>query len=624
MKVYSNQRLAILLIIIIQSCLLLFAFKNILFKDLLFVNYYDGIKNYFTFISYLKQNFNEGIFIFKNMNYPYGDYLFYAGNNPILAIFVKLFSNYIFDVTSYSFEIYNFFCIINILISTFFVYKILSYILNSKILIYPLSLILPWLCPQIIRLNVGHFNLSFSFTFLLITYLLLRFYNSYNENNIKSCIINSILIIFSVIIFTFIHLYYIGLLLILIFSFFFFWTIYEFIKTKRYPKLLNYFSFIIIFSLIPVFIIKLIDKFYDFRRTIVGGYDWDTWSLTFPALFTSYDHNVIKFPIEYVNGIPYESHAFLGNFALIATLILIITYIFKRKWFLSFKKIFDSDKGFFILLLLASALVSLLIAFGEKIYIFNNSYRITNYLTPFYYLHKITDSVTQFRCLGRFNWFFFWGFNFCVAFIIDYYLRHNKSMWLKTIVFGLIICSIIDTYDMITVFKKKKYENYLTNESYIEEMKSLTNKVDFSKYQAILPIPYYHVGSENYDYTIDPIESFCTQTMQLSLMSNLPLMSSKMSRTAEYQVKEFFELFIEEDFPKDLSKLLSDKPILVLYDKKIHNEIIEKFKKSQYPHSKELVYKTADIIEKYNMELLSEYKDVLYLYHFDVSKWKKH
>ena len=201
-------------------------------------------------------------------------------------------------------------------------------------------------------------------------------------------------------------------------------------------------------------------------------------------------------------------------------------------------------------------------------------------------------------------------------------LKNNNSIWLKALVLGLLVCSIIDTRDTLKVFKKKEYQNYLTNESFIEEMKSITKSIDFSKYQAILPIPYYHVGSENYDYTIDPDESFCTLTMQLSLMSNLPLMSSKMSRTAEYQVKEFFKLFLSEDLPHDLLKHLSDKPILVLYNKEVHNKMIEKFKVSKYPHSKELIFKNADIIKRYNMELLCEYRDIFYFYHFDVIKLK--
>ncbi|MBW8051648.1 MAG: hypothetical protein FVQ77_15190 [Cytophagales bacterium] len=418
------------------------------------------------------------------------------------------------------------------------------------------------------------------------------------------------------------HLVYIGLLLVVIFGFFFFWAIYEFFKTKKYPRSINYLFPIIIFSFAPILFIKIIDKYGNLRGGGAQGYNWIDWKLNFSALFTSYPHNNIKFPFEYINPIHYESDAFLGNFALFSALILVIVYVFKKRWFISLKKIFTSDKGFFLLLILASALVSLLISLGETIIIFNDSYKITNYLNPFYYIHKITDLVTHFRCLARFNWIFFWGFNFFIAFIIDHYVKYYKSFFVNSIVLGLIFCAIIATKETIMMFKINEYKNYLTDKSYTEKLIFLVKSVDFSKYQAILPIPFYHVGSENYDYTIDPDEPFCTQTMQLSLMSNLPLMSSKMSRTADYQVKELFKLFTEDDIPDDLFKLLTDKPLLVLYNKQVHNEMMENYTSNQYPRCREVIFKNADIIKKYNMELLSKYQDI-YLYHFEVGDIKK-
>lgn len=127
---------------------------------------YDGLKNYFIFLSYLNRPAPEGIWLYKGMHYPFGEYIFYTDLTPLLAVFLKLFSRYIVDVTPYNLQIYHFVFIIGIVISTILLIAILSHLLHSKILILICSLALPWINPQTNRLLVGHANLSLSFVLL--------------------------------------------------------------------------------------------------------------------------------------------------------------------------------------------------------------------------------------------------------------------------------------------------------------------------------------------------------------------------------------------------------------------------------------------------------------------------
>ena len=120
----------------------------------------DGMKNYFTFQSYLQQPFAKGLAWYGNMNYPYGDYVFYTDNTPLVAVFVKLFSHYVYDLTPYGLDVYHAMLVSGMLISTGLLVALLRRLLRSWFLVLSFSVLLPWLNPQLGRLLIGHFNLS--------------------------------------------------------------------------------------------------------------------------------------------------------------------------------------------------------------------------------------------------------------------------------------------------------------------------------------------------------------------------------------------------------------------------------------------------------------------------------
>ncbi|KAA9331874.1 hypothetical protein [Adhaeribacter soli] len=147
------------------------------------------------------------------------------------------------------------------------------------------------------------------------------------------------------------------------------------------------------------------------RRAGAEGYGWDEWKLTLPALFTPYNHNKIDFLFQSTKNIPYESYAFLGPFPLFGMVLWLLLYLFNKNNRPLLKPRGIIAANYFFAFFGLATVASVLIAIGEEYYFSNREYVFNNYLRGFFYLHKITDMVTQFRCLGRFSWIFFWFIN---------------------------------------------------------------------------------------------------------------------------------------------------------------------------------------------------------------------
>jgi hypothetical protein len=130
-------------------------------------------------------------------------------------------------------------------------------------------------------------------------------------------------------------------------------------------------------------------------------------------------------------------------------------------------------------------------------------------------------------------------------------------------------------------------------------------EINYADYQAILPVPYYTVGSERYHYTIDEQSSWFTYNCQLQIKSGLPNMAVRLSRTPPVFVEEIFSIFIGDTINPDLYQRLSDKPILVIYDATVKHE-------TGLEPAATVAREGPAIITKYPMELVAEDGNVKY------------
>ena len=636
-------------LIIIHALLILIAFPA-LFQhsgNTMFSSTYDGLKNYFTLSSFIKEPVgNGGILKYSSFSYPFGDYVYYTDNTPLFSIPFRWFCNHIYNVSDYAIPAFNFFILSNILISALLVFFIFKRLIGENIFSYGLAIILPWINIQAPRIWQGDFNLSCTTPVLFSIALFILWYNNggnvRKQTGIAACMVLLLFCSFLI------HGYYIAILTIFLSGMLFFLGIWSFRNKSGKQDLLAS-------VIIPVLglggillLLQLTDKYLSLRQPNAMGYDASSLKTNFLLLFTHYDFHSLAFPIASTMPENGEMMVYLGNIGLFAFAAIWIGAVFSiefRKRVFSIQKAFFSDplkRSLFL-----SAALAFVISFGEyyhnnrdvlkiytpvpwinnmdtgklliaillitlsvyaiiliaspaarnslnqirkdyvqrpykkagflfcvalMIYLFVARYSVTivNILNPFLYVHFFTNRVEQFRCLSRFSWPFFWAFYIWIMFtVIQLYSQSGKKI--KGIILILfILVGSVEIRDYIAECRHEANNTNLFSQQQLKNFNSL--KIDFKQYQAILPIPYYIVGSEDYPHTIDDNNAWSTYTMQLSLYSHLPLMSCKMSRTPPAFSIALLDLVCNDILQPVLKNKLNDKPILIPLEKTLIND----------------------------------------------------
>ena len=260
-----------------------------------------------------------------------------------------------------------------------------------------------------------------------------------------------------------------------------------------------------------------------------------------------------------------------------------------------------------IFILSITGILCLWISFGVKALFFNGTLRFDNWLNPFYFLVHLFDQVTQFRAMGRFNWVFFFTINIFILYQIDkYWYFYNKKWLAKILVITLCAVLSMDAIDsMINQNLRARGLNPLTEAKYLKTLERLISDIDIDKYQAILPLPYYHSSCEDYHYTINPNDRWATQTYQLTTLTGLPLMASQTARSPVQPTYELFELFLKDEIPTAISERLTKQPILVIV-----NNAEYAWKDVPTLEPAKMVFENGkDFPEKKKMKKLKEYQE---------------
>lgn len=578
------------IVLIIQLILIYWVYQPFFSQgeEVIFCANHDGLKNYFTYFTYLTQDENTAADFYTQMQYPYGEYIFYTDNTPTLAIPLKWFSNNIVDITPYAFRIFNWFCLLGILLSTLFSWLILKRLTKNIWLWSVLAVTLPWLTSQMFRIGFGHFNLGFSWTYILTFYLLMLIYEY--RDNWKKVLKVSLILWVSVYLIAFIHLYYLPMLCAMIGTFGLVIAIWE--RKNKKKALVWFFSGfgLALVSLLSVWLtIRLNDSFYPLRKKVEKAYNWSEWNLKIDGLYSNYDFSTIPSILQSNLLVSDDSESYLGTFAIYGLLFLLVWLIVKtiqnRKQFKSaFKTYFSGEKGAMALLIFFAGLMCLNIAIGEYAKMFNNKLSFDNPLHPFKYARLIAGEVTQFRVLARFNWACFWAFNFTIIYLFDQFFERHKQNWIRGFIVLLTLLSVVDMVDMQGEARKALNGNPLTSPTVNEPIRDLLKDIDTKKYQAILPLPFYAIGSEVDDMMLMAEDNWRTRTFALSIQADLPLMASNLSRSAVVQHEALLSIFTEKGINNHLKERLDKRPILVfmtnkeaVWNVKFENEQVNKY-----------------------------------------------
>jgi len=509
-------------------------------NDFLFTNSYDGIKNYYNYIYHT--TIGTDWLRYTGMNYPFTDHILFTDNTPVLGFFVKAFG-----LRSYAIPIYNLFFIIPFLFTAPLAYGIGRELNFQPLLNIVFSLSVVWLHPMLF--NMGEWvNLSMSIYFLLGIFLFIR-WTKLKGYGIKYLIAMSVLVIVS----SLTHLYYLPLVLFLIGPA----VAYNLGFGPRVKAIIG--LGVLLFSALAVILFaKLTDPMAALRPTEVLGYNapgltcaWSDYMksyecLSLPAFFEQENWNI-------------EKLTFMGSaFPLVILVGIALLWIGRKE----IRKSISAPQHKLICAIAAGSLICYFTSLGTKLEMFNDNFKIYNFLNPLNILSEISVSAKNFRSMARFSLPAYTGLLLCGFYILNVFIQTPKYRVLK-----IGIVTIISIIYIIDVAQMTMHTIIAANQPNIfnEAHNASLPLIDESTYAALLPLPYYHVGTEKKGWIIDDNNFWSRETYRRALHYKLPLMSCKMSRTPLYTAEKLFSLFGDKP-DAELMTLIKGKKILICED----------------------------------------------------------
>ena len=510
----------------------------------------DTLQVYYTSLYHLTQD--KSYFHIAGMNYPYGENIFFTGGHMPIIILLKLTNN-IVDLSGYAVGIINLVMLLSMTICALYIYLIFREFSLPQIYSSFAAVGIAFLSPQMQRLGT---TLSYEFFVPMYMYLLVKFYK---KPSFKKSIIIGIIALLAVATHAYLFLFFCFLAL-------FYWAILFFSEGNNFSKIgfvVKHFSVQMIapyafFNILLYFT----DSVNDRTQYPWGFFEYlSSWSAVFFPFGKPYQDVVGHF---FTPPAPpsWEGITYIGAFAVCSFIALIIMFLVKvlRR---DFKQIAAVTNQKMLNIFFWASLAALLYSFGYP-FIWNKNFFI-QHIGP----------LRQLRALGRFSWLFFYVMNI-VAFYNLYYWLGNRNKVLKYSLIGISFLVIFtDAYYYVrgwedcldkTIKELADTQNNLPEDKWLKDLNT-------RQYQAIIPLPYFHVGSEDIDFREEDMLKY---TFIVSLKSGLPTTAVRLGRTSLSQtfknvclvLEPYRKLQILKDFPDMKPFLVLAKPDKINYREK--------------------------------------------------------
>jgi len=501
----------------------------------------DGMQSYYNTLYHIK--FDKSYLHSDGLNYPYGENVYYTGNHPLISNSIKFISKFV-DISDYTIGFLNVWMLSSIIFGSLFIYLIFKELKLPEIYSAFASVGIAFLSPQLDRFG-GHFSLTYVFAIPLMLYLLMLFYR---KPRLWLSIIIGIVTFWALNT----HVYLFGFYGIL---FLFYWP-FILISRKEFRVPQYYLLHLLIQFILPMIIVQLILFFSDnvIDRT---GTPWGFLECTatpesiFLPLGKPYGQFLYKF--SNFNYIHWEGTAFVG---IISTFCFafILFKIFQKLFTKRFKTTLAISDNNLLNLFFWCSIAALLYSFGIP------------FILKLESLLKYIGPLKQMRGVGRFAWIFFYVMNITAFYLLWKWIDARKNKYIKYCV--PIIILLVFYYDAYLNVRGKgtsinnKVELLDDRDNQMWD-NNWVNQINIKKYQAILPLPYFNIGSENYWYNDRCNIMF--YTFLSSLKTGLPTTGVLLSRTSISQTFNNIQLFLDPyRRPKILKDFPNKKPFLVI------------------------------------------------------------
>lgn len=499
----------------------------------------DGFKNYATVLHHVKHG--ESSSHFTGMNYPFGEQVVFTDNQPVFANKLRIFNKIFPSIGDWTVGWIN----LSMFLGVAFAAAILCLLLMKLGL--PLyysvicSVFIAFLSPQLLRF-AGHYALAHCWVLPALLYLLLIYYQT--RRWYWGLAIAALTTLSSGL-----HMYFFALN-----SFFCaLWLGFDFLRHPRVRRLLENGIQVLLMCVIPFALISIwmamTDGITDRPSTPYGFLVYRSMpeGIFLPIglpLGDWINDNVMK-----IRDVPWEGLAHVGLVAGISFLVLLAKIagrIFTGKIMIS---VLPYHSGFLLNSILA-ALVLLLFSWGLP------------FTLGLEWLLPYTGPLQQFRGIGRFAWLFFYVVNILIAFSMYSFLKERSIVIQNALIVTFFVCIPFQIYQHNSryLYAKNEDATFLQKDTFSNDHWSKV--LDKEKHQAILPLPYFHIGSEN--FYLEPEGMPLKEVLSATVISGIPTNGVYMSRTSLEQTIENIQLMSEpyKDF-SILRKMDKEKPFAI-------------------------------------------------------------
>lgn len=495
----------------------------------------DGIKNYYTFAWHIQ--YDSSYTHFSGMNYPWGEHTVFTDNQPLVSNTARFVNNNIFEIGHWAVGINNILLFIGLLVAIGLLYKIFYVFTQNTWYATAAAIAVGFMSPQIGRFE-GHFALAYCFVVPLAIWWAYFFFKNPKWWLSAAMGITMLLLLY-------IHVYYLVIvvpLLLLLWLFFL-------LKKQDGITWLKAIPHIFIQTLLPFAL------YYLWLKTTDTVTDRPTQPFGIVEYAAHWEGLLLPLGLDYfvafkklfgVRKVSMETISYVGMPVVLFILGAIgygISQIFKKKTEPKETSPVNYNKRFLHILLYAAIVVFIYAAFVPFLF---NIPSVSKYL----------GLLKQFRSLGRMLWVVFYGLNiFVFVYIYNKLKANTRFRWLPWALLALLAVEAT----LYNLHNSKIIDNPYKKLTWIP------STVTAEKYAAIVPIPFFHEGSENIGCTPQN-DTIVGQTFLVSWHTGIPMAGVKMSRTSLAQTLKQLEWGYEiSTVPFTLQNKNSKKPFLILH-----------------------------------------------------------
>ncbi len=468
----------------------------------------DGIKNYFTFLHYLK--FESG-FVFKGMAYPYQDLITFTDNQPLLVLLLKLFGAPETISLTAALAIFNVLMLLALPLSVYFLYKIFQHYEVKPFPAFLFAFAIAMLAPQNERM-FGHYGLAYGFFIPALWYLNLKFLQSFSRTYLY-------LSLAFVTFMSFLHMYYLAISLV----FFGFTALgYFLMHLKQFKHTWKNTLQIVLMGVLPILLVKIFMWVMDTKTDRVEiPWGFLNYRATFRSIFFAAESPFDKLIPEAIKVGKYEWEgdaylSFLGLF--FAAFVVFVTV---KNWVRT---------KTFTLNLIELPSFTLYIYTGVFALIFAAVFPF--YMPPLDYFIQFLKPILQFRSPGRFAWIFYYVFT---VFMLLYFYRKTifsvkplvKYLYVLPATLLMIEGFSLQASMFAAVNQHNEGKTFL-NADWQKVM--VEHKLDTSQYRALIALPFFTIGNEKAGFSGS--ENSVFSALSFTYNTGLPMVNYIMSRAS--------------------------------------------------------------------------------------------